>query len=53
MGFRQQIGLMAQGYQRSLDASKRVVPISTPHPKLLVGPEALLKVLRVNVTLSG
>ena len=38
VGFRQQIGLMAQGYQRSLDASKRVVPISTPHPKLLVSP---------------
>ena len=33
---RQQVGLMAQGFQRSLDSSKRVIARAAPHPKLLV-----------------
>ena len=36
LGFRQQVGLMAQGFQRALDSSHRVVALKTPHPKLLV-----------------
>ena len=38
LGFRQQVGLMAQGFQRALDANKRVVALDAPHPKLLVRP---------------
>lgn len=37
-GFRQAVGLMAQGQQRGMDASGRVVPFKEPMPQLLVRP---------------
>ena len=36
LGFHQHIGLMAQGLQRSLDATKKVVPVKAPSASLLV-----------------
>lgn len=36
-GFRQQVGLMAQGQQRHLDPSGRVQALQKPSPDLLVG----------------
>jgi hypothetical protein len=36
-GFRQAVGLMAQGQQRGLDAAGRVVPFREPAAQLLVG----------------
>ena len=38
MGFKQQVGLMAQGLQRGLDATGKVVPFKEPSPLLLVSP---------------
>ncbi|GMH40601.1 hypothetical protein BSKO_08505 [Bryopsis sp. KO-2023] len=35
--FKQDIGLMAQGFQRDRDRSKKVVPLKAPHQKLLDG----------------
>lgn len=34
--FNQDMGLMAQGYQRDLDAAQKVVPLLAPNTKLLV-----------------
>ena len=36
MGFRQAVGLMAQGQQRGLDSAGRVVPFKEPSAHLLV-----------------
>ena len=36
MGFRQAVGLMAQGQQRGLDSAGRVVPFKEPSAPLLV-----------------
>lgn len=36
MFFKQELGLMAQGFQRDMDASSKVVPLKSPHEKLLV-----------------
>lgn len=36
LGFHQHIGLMAQGLQRSLDATKKVIPVKAPQSSLLV-----------------
>lgn len=35
LGFHQHIGLMAQGLQRSLDATKKVIPVKAPQSSLL------------------
>lgn len=46
-GFRQYVGLMAQGLQRGLDASGSVVPFTQPSSDLVVRPasSSLLPVL--------
>lgn len=37
IGFKQAVGLMAQGQQRGLDATGKVFPFKEPSPHLLVG----------------
>ncbi len=36
IGFKQAVGLMAQGQQRGLDATGKVFPFKEPSPQLLV-----------------
>lgn len=53
MFFKQDLGLMAQGFQRDMDASSKVVPLKSPHEKLLVNVDLFRSICACDVHRSS